>query len=61
MSRRKSNKPVIETMINTTALLFTSYGGTLLYQKSYLIACILVLFGFSLEFAKYWGRKERLW
>ena len=54
------NKPIIETMINTAALAVTAFGTNLLLQKDYW-GFILILFGMSLEFIKYYGRKRKLW
>ena len=54
------HKPIMETMINTTALAITSYGTALLLQKDY-FGLGLVLLGAFLEFGKYLGRKKLLW
>jgi len=54
------HKATIETMINTVAILITGAGGTMLINKEY-FGFLLVLFGASLEFFKYWGRKAEYW
>ena len=53
-------KPIISTMINTTALALTSYGVLDITQggfKGYLS----VFMGFMLELFKYSGMKYKLW
>lgn len=57
---KNQHKPTIETMINTTAILLTGAGGTMLVARDW-FGIILVLLGFSLEFLKYWGRQKKLW
>lgn len=66
MSAESEHKPVIETLINTTALALTSFGviqitaagnGTALFLRGFF--CILL--GAGLEFFKYWGRKYGYW
>ena len=54
------HKPVIETMINTTAILLTGAGGSMAIAGKY-YGIILIIFGFGLEFFKYWGRKNEYW
>jgi len=57
---KNENKPIIETMINTTALAITAFGTNLVIQKDY-YGFICILFGAGLEFYKYWGRNQKLW
>ena len=62
----KQHKPIIETIINTSALALTSFGVILLTTnstgwESFIKGGLLILFGASLEFAKYWGRNKKLW
>ena len=54
------NKPVIETMINTTALAMTSLGVVMITSAQYL-GFVCIVFGVGLEFFKYWGRKHNYW
>jgi len=56
----KINKPIIETIINTTALTITAYGTNCIIQENY-YGFICVLFGAGLEWFKYWGRNKKLW
>lgn len=56
----EDHKPIIETLINTTALALTSFGTTCLLSRDY-FGFVLILFGASLEFFKYWGRKNKFW
>ena len=58
--KKKHNKPIIETMINTAALAVTAYGTNCLLQKDWW-GFLLIGFGMSLEFFKYWGRGKKLW
>jgi hypothetical protein len=55
-----SNKPIIETMINTTALALTSFGVAEIVKTNY-YGFVCVLFGMTLEFFKYKGRHIKLW
>lgn len=54
------NSPIIETMINTTALSLTSFGTACLVQRDY-FGFLLIIFGATLEFCKYYGRKKGMW
>ncbi len=56
----KSHKATIETMINTTAILLTGAGGTMLVSRDG-FGIILIAIGFGLEYFKYWGRSKNLW
>ena len=56
MTKKQTNKPVIEGMINTIALALTSAGMYMLLSKD-IFGFGLVLFGFGLEWFKYWGRR----
>lgn len=57
--REDHGKPVIETLINTTALALTSFGVMQITNGS-MDGYIPVLVGMLLEYFKYWGRKT-LW
>ena len=54
------SKEIIETIINTTAVSITGFGAVMLQQRDY-FGFGLILFAMCLEFAKYKGRKEKLW
>ena len=56
----KEHKPIIETIINTTALALTAYGVQRITTGSY-DGYLTIFFGMSLEFFKYWGRQKDLW
>jgi len=61
--KAKDNKPLIETMINTSALALTATGTAWVVNglvHNGLGFC-LILFGASLEFLKYYGRKNNYW
>ena len=60
MTTNKPNKPIIETIINTSALALTATGTQFLISRDWFGFC-LILFGACLEFFKYWGRKEGYW
>ena len=63
MKKQTDHKPIIETMINTTALALTATGTSWVingFQHKGL-GCVLIIMGASLEFFKYWGRKEKYW
>lgn len=66
MKKKKANKPVIETIINTTALALTSFGVIQLTNTGSCVSLVLrgfccILLGAGLEFFKYWGRKKDYW
>lgn len=59
-------KPLIETLINTSAVTLTGWGA------QYIVNCcdgsrppywgfLMISFGAGLEWFKYWGRSKRLW
>ena len=61
--REEIHKPIIETLINTSALALTATGTSWVVNgitHGGLGFC-LILFGASLEFFKYWGRKNKYW
>ena len=62
-TQQEQHKPIIETIINTTALALTATGTSWIVNglvHNGLGFC-LVLFGAGLEFFKYWGRREQYW
>ena len=56
----KHNKPVIETVINTTAIALTAYG-TLQVTTGNINGFLSIVVGVSLEMLKYWGRNKKYW
>jgi len=58
--KKIQNKPIIETIINTTALALTAAGTQWVLTEKYMGFC-LILFGAGLEFFKYLGRKNNFW
>lgn len=60
IKERRHNKPVIETLINSTALALFSYG-TVQVTIGNLTGYLAILFGAGLEFFKYWGRNSSYW
>jgi len=61
--QKSQNKPIIETMINTSALAITATGtswivGGLTHNG---LGFVLILFGAGLEYLKYYGRKNNYW
>lgn len=54
------NKPTIETMINTAAILICTSGTTMLINRD-VFGFLLVPFAAALEWFKYWGRSINLW
>lgn len=61
---KKDHKPVIETIINTTALALTAYGVTHITTGGdgfHLDGYLAILIGMGLEFLKYLGRAKELW
>lgn len=60
MKKQKETKPVIESLINTSAIALTAYG-TLTITTGNPMGVIYVLFGVGLETYKYWGRNKGYW
>jgi len=54
------HKPIIETIVNTTALAITAFGTNSIIKGDW-YGFVCVIFGASLEFFKYWGRSKELW
>lgn len=57
--KKRPNKPLIETIINTAAIALTATGTTWLLAKDW-IGALLIIFGLLLEWFKYLGR-DRWW
>lgn len=60
MNKKGTHRPTIETIVNTAALALTAFGTNLILTKDY-YGFIVIIFGMSLEFFKYWGRSKNLW
>lgn len=61
-----TNKPIIETMINTAALALTAWGVTQITSSHDGWEClikgvIIIFFGAGLEWFKYFGRHKEWW
>jgi len=59
----KENKPVIETLINTSAIALTGAGTASVIGgfKFHGLGIVMIGLGMALEFYKYWGRKNKYW
>lgn len=58
--KQKTNKPTIETMINTVALALTAAGTTQAIAGK-MWGLLLIFVGAGLEYFKYFGRHKDLW
>lgn len=60
---KNKNKPIIETLINTSALALTSFGVQQIITGSprFPFGYMALLMGMTLEFFKYRGRERKLW
>ena len=58
--KEEKHNPLIETIINTTALALTATGTQWILTENYM-GFVVILFGAGLEFFKYWGRKNKYW
>jgi len=56
----KEHKAVIETIINSAAIVLSATGTAMLLDKDY-FGFALVGFAVILEFIKYVGRSKKLW
>jgi len=61
--KETNHKPIIETIINTSALALTSYGVVQITigSPNFPFGYCALLVGMSLEFFKYYGRKNKYW
>lgn len=63
----EAHKPVIETILNTCAIALTGFGIKFILDNNastwdcLIKGSFLILFGASLEFIKYLGRKRGYW
>ena len=62
-AQETNNKPIIETIINTSAIALTGAGVTSVVNGFELhgLGVVMILLGMGLEFFKYWGRKNKYW
>jgi hypothetical protein len=58
--KKMSNKPIIETLVNTAALALTTFGVAEIVKMNY-YGFICLSFGMGLEYFKYQGRHKKLW
>lgn len=56
----KLDKPIIETLINSSALAMTPLGVIMLSNRDW-FGLVLIAVGVSLEYLKYYGRLKKLW
>ena len=56
MTRKQTNKPVIEAMINTVALAVAASGVIMLQDKD-VFGFGLIALAVGVEWFKYWGRR----
>ena len=56
MTKKQANKPVIETALNGAALMLIAFGANAITQGNNM-GFVMVVFGVSLEWFKYWGRR----
>ena len=61
MAKTINNKPVIETLVNTSALALTSFGIVQITTNGGFYGFLPIAVGMALEFFKYWGRNKKLW
>lgn len=61
MAKKQESKPVIETLINTSALALTSYGVVQITTNGGFMGYLPIFVGMLLEFCKYWGRSKDYW
>lgn len=61
--KTSDHKPTIETIINTAALTMTAAGTSWVIDGCSHggLGFVLITFGATLEFFKYWGRKNKFW
>lgn len=57
---KKDHKPIIETMINTSALALSGMG-VINVQKGDYLGLVLIAFAAGIEYFKYYGRSKELW
>ena len=55
------DKPLIETIINTAAIVCSSLGVIKINSGVVWLGMVLILFACGLEFFKYWARKNNYW
>ncbi len=61
LDRKDANRPVFETIINSSALFLFATGALWINDNHDLWGLVLMFFGACLEFFKYWGRKKEYW
>ena len=60
----KTNKPIIETIINSAAIALAAFGTNFIIMSDgdgLLKGGSLIIFAVALEFIKYLGRQKKLW
>lgn len=59
--KKQEDKPIIDTIINTTALALTAAGTQWIISSKDFTGFVLIMFGAALEYFKYWARSKDLW
>ena len=59
-TKKVIHKPIIETIINTSAIALSAMGVLQLQQGNYM-GFVMIVFAAGIEFFKYWGRKNDFW
>ena len=59
-TKKVIHKPIIETIINTSAIALSAMGVLQLQQGNYM-GFVVIVFAAGIEFFKYWGRKNDFW
>ena len=60
MKEEIQHKPLIETIINTSAIAISTMG-VIDIQKGNYTGFAFIVFAAGIEFFKYWGRKNNYW
>ena len=59
---KENHKPIIETIINTSALAISAAGVSLIIQDiCWWKGMLFILFAAGIEYFKYLGRLKKLW
>ena len=58
---KSTSKPLIESIINTTALALTAFGVQQVTAAGNNFGYLAIFIGLAIEWFKYWGRKAKFW
>lgn len=59
--KTQTTKPIMESMINTSAIAVTSYGVLQVTAFGNPYGLLYIAVGIGLETYKYWGRNKKYW